>query len=50
MPLLGRNEFDAAMAVLVVLPINKRRNPLAGFFFVAEWPVGIVRPVFNGAE
>ncbi len=50
MPLLRRNEFDAAMEVLVVIPINKRRNPLAGFFFAAEWPVGIVRPVFNGAE
>ncbi len=50
MPLLRRNEFDAAMAVLVVVPINKRRNPLAGFFFAAERPVWIVRPVFNGAE
>ena len=50
MPLLGRNEFDAAMAVFVVIPINKRRNPLAGFFFATEWLVGIVRPVFNGAE
>ena len=50
MPLLRRNEFDAAMAVLVVIPIHKRSNPLAGFFFAAEWPVGIVRPVFNGAE
>jgi hypothetical protein len=50
MPLLRRNEFDAAMAVLVVIPINKRGNPLAGFFFAAEWPVGIVRPVFNGPE
>ncbi len=50
MPLLRRNEFDAAMAVLVVIPINKRGNPLAGFFFVAEWPAGVIRPVFNGAE
>ncbi len=50
MPLLKRNKFDAAMAVLVVIPINKRGNPLAGFFFATEWPVGIVRPVFNGAE
>jgi hypothetical protein len=50
MPLLRRNKFDAAMAVLVVIPINKRRNPLAGFLFAAERPVGIVRPVFNGAE
>jgi hypothetical protein len=45
MTLLGRNKFDAAMAVLVVIPINKRGNPVAGFFFAAEWPVGIVRPV-----
>ena len=50
MALLGRHKFDAAMAVLVVVPINKRGNPLAGFFFAAEWPVGIVRPVFNSAE
>ncbi len=50
MPLLRRNKFDAAMAVLVVIPINKRRNPVAGFFFAAEWPVWIVRPVLNSAE
>ena len=50
MPLLRRNKFDAAMAVLVVIPINKRRNPMAVFFFAAERPVGIVRSVFNGAE
>ena len=50
MALVRRNEFDAAMAVLVVIPIHKRRNPLAGFFFAAERPVWIVRPVFNGAE
>ena len=50
MALLGRHNFDAAMAVLVVIPINKRRNPLAGFLFAAERPVGIVRPVFNGPE
>ncbi len=50
MPLLRHNKFDAAMAVLVVVSINKRRNPLAGFFFAAERPVGIVRPVFNSAE
>ena len=48
--LLGRHEFNAAMAVLVVVPIHKRRNPLAGFFFAAEWPVGVIRPVFNSAE
>ena len=34
-----------AMEVLVVVPINKRGNPLAGMLFATEWPVGIVRPV-----
>jgi hypothetical protein len=29
MALLGRNKFDATMAVLVVIPINKRGNPFA---------------------
>jgi len=48
--LLRRNEFDASMAVLVIIPINKRGNPLAGFFFAAEWPVLIVRPLLNSAE
>jgi hypothetical protein len=50
MALLGRNKFDAAMAVLVVVPIHKRRNLVAGFFFAAERPVWIVRPVLNSAE
>ena len=50
MPLLRRNEFNAAMALLMVILIHKRGNPLTGFFFAAEWPVGIARPVFNSAE
>ncbi len=29
MTLLGRNEFDAAMKVLVVVPIHKGENPFA---------------------
>jgi hypothetical protein len=29
MPLLRRNKFDAVMAVLMVVPINKRGNPFA---------------------
>jgi len=36
------------MAVLMVMPIHKRRNLLAGFFFAAERRVWIVRPVFTG--
>jgi len=35
-----------------VIPDNERwlHEGAAGFFFAAERPVGIVRPVFNGAE
>ena len=50
MALVRRNEFVAAMAVLVVVPIHKCGNPLAGLLFVAEWPAGVIRPVFNVAE
>ena len=38
------------MAVLVVVPIHKGGNPEAGFLLAAEWPAGVVGPVFNGAE
>ena len=34
MPLLRRNEFDAAMSMLVVVPIYKRGNPLKGLDLV----------------
>ena len=50
MVLLRLHKFNAAVAVSVVIPIHKRRNPLAGFFFAAERPVGVIRPVFNGAK
>jgi len=47
---MGRDEFDAAVAVPVVVPIHKCRHPLAGLFFAREWPVLIVGPVFDRAE
>ena len=50
MTLMRLNEFQAAMAVLLFIPIHKRGNPLAGFFFAFEWPVEVVRPVFNDSE
>ena len=50
MALLRRHKLDAAVAVLVVIPVHKGGNPEAGFFFAAEWPAGVVGPVFNGAE
>ena len=36
--LMGRDEFDAAVAVPVVVPIHKSRHPLAGFVFSGEYP------------
>ena len=34
--LVGRHEFDAAMAVPVVVPVDKRRHPLAGLLLAAK--------------
>jgi hypothetical protein len=50
MSLLRSNELDAAMAVLMVIPIHKSGNPLAGFFFAAGRPIGVIRPVYNGTK
>ena len=50
MALFGRHKLDAAVAVLVVIPVHKGGNPEAGFLLSAEWPAGVVGPVFNGAE
>ena len=44
------SQIDDTKAVLRVVPIHKRGNPEAGFLHAAEWPVGVVRPVFNGAK
>jgi len=45
MALLRRHKLDAAVAVLVVIPVHKLGNPLAGLLFIAEWPAGGVGPV-----
>jgi hypothetical protein len=50
MALVRRNEFDAAMAVLIVIPIHISGNPLAGFFFASKRPVVLIRSIFNGTE
>ncbi len=48
--LLGRHELDAAVTVLVVVPIHEQRHPLAGLAFAGEWPVLVVGPVLDRAE
>ena len=48
--LVGRQEFDAAVAVLVVIPINERQHLLAGLVLAGKRPAGVVGPVFDRSE
>jgi len=48
--LIGCDEPDAAVAVLVVVPVHERHHPGAGLFHGLEWPPGVVRPVFDRTE
>jgi len=48
--LVGRHELDAAVAVPVVVPIEKGRHPFAGLVFAGEWPSGVVGPVLDRSE
>jgi hypothetical protein len=46
--LLGRDELDAAVAVTVVVPVEKRRHPQAGLLSAGEWAARVVGPVLWG--
>ncbi len=48
--LLGRHEFDAAVAVLVVVPVDKRCNPLTGLVLPGEWLTRVIRPILHRPE
>ena len=48
--LLRRDELDATVAVLVVVPGDERCHPLTGLIFGGEGFAGVVRPVFHRAE
>jgi len=48
--LIGRHEPDAAVAVLVVVPVHERQYPGAGLLHAAEWASGVVRPILDRAE
>ena len=50
MALMGRHELDAAVAVPMVVPVDKRRDPLAGLVLAGKWPSGVIRPVLRCAE
>ena len=49
-PLIRRDEPYPAVAVLVVVPLNKCHHPCAGFLHALEGPSGVVGPVFDRAE
>jgi hypothetical protein len=48
--LLGRHEFDAAVAVLVVVPVDELGDPLTRLFLGGKWPAGVIRPILHRPE
>ena len=48
--LLRRNELDAAVAVPVVVPVDKRHHPSAGLAFAAKRPAGVIGSVLECSE
>jgi len=48
--LLRRDEVDAAVAVLVDLPLHERRSPLTGLLLAGKGLAVVVGPVFGRAE
>ena len=48
--LVGRHEFDAAVAVLVVVPVDERRHPLRGLVFGGKWLAEVFRPILHNFE
>ena len=45
--LLGRHEFDAAVAVLVVVPVDEHGDPLTGLLFGSKGLAGVIRPILG---
>ncbi len=48
--LVGRDEFDPAVAVPMVVPVDERDHPQAGFLRAVKGPTRVVRPVFRRPE
>lgn len=48
--LMGRHKLDPAVEVPVVVPVHKRRYPLACLFHTGEWATWVGRRVFRRAE
>ena len=48
--LLGRHEFDAAVAVPVVVPVDELGDPLTRLFFGGKWFAGLIRSILHRPE
>lgn len=48
--LLGRHEFDPAVPVPMVVPVDERGDPLTGLLFGGKRLTGVIRPVLHGPE
>ena len=45
--LLRRHEFDPAVPVPMVVPVDKCSNPLTGLLFGGKGLAGVIRPIFQ---
>ena len=45
--LLGRHEFDAAVAALVVVPVDELGDPQTRLFFGGKWFAGVIRSILS---
>ena len=48
--LLVRHAFDAAVAVLMVVPIDELGQPLRGLVFGCKWLAEVIRPILHRPE
>jgi hypothetical protein len=48
--LVGCHKFDAAVAVTLVVPVDERGHPQAGFLSAGKWPSWVIRPVLFGDD
>lgn len=48
--LLGRHELDAALEVPVFVPVDKRRQPLAGLALAGNWPTRVITLIYFCAQ
>jgi hypothetical protein len=46
----GCYELDAAVAVLVVVPVDECGNPLTGLLFGCKGLAGVIRPILHCPE